>query len=254
MIDNDPEVFSSFWNISCPALPLTDLACLANGFPLIINLFPKTFLLLCKALLESPTDLFLSFDRQVRRNAGNRVDMNAAVCFHHFPGFARGKLRCLNDETDWLHLENVLLYECAAIEVAEFAKSEKPVNIDLCRLHDWHPRRPKNVIIETFDYDMPSIVADLKAGNYVRSYPKCPCHLAFRQQNSELEVTEVNAFGRDFVMHCSGTTTIKEIAAKLKPTYGTKMSDADFLTACQDAALELSQLELLAAIQPETPE
>ncbi|MBW2475871.1 MAG: cobalamin-dependent protein, partial [Deltaproteobacteria bacterium] len=130
MVDSDPEVFSSFWNIFCPALPLTELACLANGFPLIINLFPKTFLLLCKAFMESPADLFLSFVRQVDRTAGHMADMNAAKCFQHFPGFARAKLCGLQNETDWSHLENVLLYECAAIGVAEFAKSEKPVNID----------------------------------------------------------------------------------------------------------------------------
>jgi len=45
----DPELFSSFYNLPCRGLEIDELSRIAEGFPLLVNLFPRSFLLLCRA-------------------------------------------------------------------------------------------------------------------------------------------------------------------------------------------------------------
>lgn len=243
LIAADPEIFSSFWNLPCPGLALPELHRLAGGFPLLVTLFPKTFLLLCRALAVAPTTLFLAFDEQVR-GAGD-LSLDPPRCYRDFPVFARAQLERLPDDGGWAHLSEVLAYELAALDVAQFAKGEKTGNIDLQRREEWRPCRPAHVDLAAFRFDLPAIVADLRNGTVLPRYAPSPSWLVFRQQGSELEVTAVNEFGSALLARCDGRATLAELAGCLHAGYGAGLAPTDFLAACREAAAQLAGLGLL---------
>jgi radical SAM superfamily enzyme YgiQ (UPF0313 family) len=253
LIAADPEVFSSFWNLPCPGLPLPELYRLAEGFPLIVTLFPKSFLLLSRALGLAPTALFADFD-SYQQQAGGAGALSAPRCYTHFPPFARAHLAMLPAAGPWAHLAEVLAYETDALEVARFAKGEKAGNIDLQRLEEWRPRRPANVRVAAFRFDLPAIVADLKAGVVSAGYPEAPSWLVFRQEGAQLEVTAVNAFGFDLLARSDGATPLDELAAILQSAHGGNQPAAAFLAECHEAVRQLAALELLEPDCWTTPE
>ncbi|MGD0399844.1 MAG: radical SAM protein [Syntrophobacteraceae bacterium] len=61
LIDSDPDIFSSFYNVPCPAASLEELNLTANYFTIIATLYPRSFFLLSLELNRSILDLFLSF-------------------------------------------------------------------------------------------------------------------------------------------------------------------------------------------------
>ncbi|PLX86662.1 MAG: radical SAM protein [Desulfuromonas sp.] len=253
LIDAHPALFGSFFNLPCPGMELEELDLLARHFPLVVNLYPRSFLLLCLALEISPSVLFGRFLETVRR-AGERTEpsLNPADCDRHFGGFAARLLKEAGEE-GWAHLAEVVAYESRVLDVARFASSRIACNIDLCRLDRWRPQKPKNVLLAGFRYNLPAIVADLREGRYPRDYPQEPVWLVFRQGEDELEVTEVNDFGRDLLDQCTGEATVDEIAARLYPRYGREMERAEFFAACREAAGDLSELKFLTGDQPPDP-
>jgi len=244
LIESDPELFSSFWNLPCPGLPLAELHRLASDLPLIVTLFPKTFLLLTRALRLSPSALFRDFAAALLETAGE-VSLEASRCFRFFAQFATTRLQALPAAGDWAHLVDVLAYEMRTLDVAQFAKRKKTGNIDLQHLDKWHPQRPANVRIAEFRFDLPAIVADLKAGIVRERYPEQASCLVFRQQGSELQVSTVNAFGSEFLALCDGKNSLTEIAARLQPDHGAGQRSEAFFAVCCEAAQQLADLELL---------
>jgi radical SAM superfamily enzyme YgiQ (UPF0313 family) len=251
LIEADPEIYSSFWNLPCPALSLTELQRLANGFPLIVSLFPKTFLLLGRALEIVPTRLFADFDAFQQQVAG-AGELTAPRCHVHFPAFARTRLARRVADGAWDHLGEVLDYEVRALDVGRFAIGEKTGNIELQGLGDWRPQRPANVSIAGFRFNLPAIVADLKSGTVRPGYPQQPSLLAFRQSGSELLVTALNDFGGELLSLCDGSNTVEEVARRLQARYAAGLPEKDFLAACREAARQLAGLDLLA--RPVGPE
>lgn len=244
LIAGDPEIFSSFWNLPCPGLPLPELQRLAEGFPLLVTLFPKSFLLLGRALATGPTALFQEFDA-FQQLAGGAEALSAPRCYAHFPGFARARLADLAVEGEWDHLAELLDYEWHALDVARFAKGEKAGNIDLSRLDEWRPCRPAHVSVATFRYDLPAIVADLKAGVVKTRYVETACRLLFRQDGAQLEVAAIDPFGAELLSLCDGTATLAELAARLQKSHGHGQPDALFNTDCRAAIRQLAGLDLL---------
>lgn len=252
LIAADPEIFSSFWNLPCPGLPLPELHRLAGGFPLIVTLFPKSFLLLCRALAAAPTTLFLAFDKTVRGEGG--LPLDPPRCCREFPAFAGRQLATLAHDGTWAHLAELLVYEQTALEVAQFAKGEKTGNIDLHRLAEWRPCRPANVRVAAFRFNLPAIIADFKAGVVRSCYPVEPSWLAFRQDGAQLEVLAVNAFGFDLLTMSDGMTGFAALTARLHVVHGEDRPVAAFLAACRDAAQQLVALDLLESGLRRTPE
>ncbi len=253
LIGSDPEIFSSFWNLPCPGLPLPELYRLAEGFPLIITLFPKSFLLLARALAMPLTALFAAFDAFHQQAAGAGM-LTAPRCFQHFPDFARARLATLPAGAEWEHLGEVLDYEVHALDVARFAKGEKAGNIDLQRLDEWRPRRPANVRVAAFRFDLPAIVADLKDGLVSTHYSEKPSWLVFHQDGTQLEVTAINAFGADLLALCDGTASLAELVARLQGVHGQGQPHALFDSSCRDALRQLAGLDLLETSFPQPPE
>ena len=74
LIDSDPAIFCSFYNLPCPAGTLKELNEIASCFTIIASLYPRTFFLLSVELNEPIRDLFFAFLHFVpihRRDAAN---------------------------------------------------------------------------------------------------------------------------------------------------------------------------------------
>jgi radical SAM superfamily enzyme YgiQ (UPF0313 family) len=245
----DPAIHSSFYNLPCPGLPLPRLDRLARGFPLLVQLYPRSFLLLGRALAASPTLLFEAFLAFVAGQAGGReAEPTPADCRRHFPPFARAELARVAPAA-WPHLPEMIAYETCCLEVARFANNEIPGNIDLCNLAGWRPQRPRNVLTAAFRHDLPAIVADLRAGDIRPGYPEAPTWLVFRQQGTALTVDAVNEFGHDLLKLCGGGLSPAELAERLRPRYGGGMPAAAFDESCREALHRLAELELVAAAE-----
>jgi hypothetical protein len=253
LIAGDPELFSSFWNLPCAGLPLAELHRLASDFPLIVTFFPKTFLLLTRALRLSPSALFRDFAAALQEAAG-AVPLDAPRCYRFFPQFAAARQEALPAAGGWTHLAEVLAYEVHALDVAQFAKREKTGNIDLQHLDEWRPQRPDNVRLAEFHFDLPAIVTDLKAGIVRERYPEQASCLVFRQQGSELQVSTVNAFGAELLALCDGNSSLTDIAARLQPGHGAGQRPEEFFAACCDAAQQLAGLDLLEMTVEQQPD
>lgn len=253
LIAGDPELFSSFWNLPCPGLSLPELHRLAEGFPLLVTLFPKSFLLLSRAVSLPPTLLFTAFDGY-RQEVAGAGPLDAPRCFESFPGFVRSRLEALPAEGEWGHLAEILAYEVHALVVAEFAKGEKAGNIDLNRLDEWRPCRPANVVVAAFGFALAQIVADLKAGVVRPHYPEQPSWLVFRQDGTQLEVAAIDAFGGELLALSDGATSVAGLADRLHDAHGHGQPVDKFHASCRDAVCQLAGLELLETGIPIPPE
>jgi hypothetical protein len=111
----------------------------------------------------------------------------------------------------------------------------------------WQPAVSRNVLVAGFRYDLPAILADLGAGDIRERYPEAPCWLVFRQQGNELEVTAINDFGRDLLELCNGSLTTRQIADRLRLSYGATTDPDEFDNLCRQALRQLADLRLVAA-------
>jgi radical SAM superfamily enzyme YgiQ (UPF0313 family) len=251
LIQEDPLLFSSFYNVPCRGMSLGELHLLAGYFPLIVNLFPKSFLLLSLAADRSVSALFLNWLEWVRNREGRQeLFLTPRDCYEHFTRFAE---EVLTEEEikGWSHIREILRYEKAALEVGKFPETDRAGNIDLCRLEGWRPLCPRNVLIQGFENHVPGIIEDMKTGLFREEYPREETWLVFRQEENRLEVTEINDFGRDFLGLCDGAVTVEEIVERLFRRYGTNMEYSDFAGNCREALVGLWERNLLREAPPE---
>jgi len=243
----DPPLYSSFHNLPCPALSLTELDRLARFFPLLVQLYPRSCLLLARALGRSPGEIFADFFEFVcNREERSEPQLTAADCYRYFGPFAAARFAA-GPHGPWRHLPGLVDYETRAIEVARFANRDIPGNMDIYNPQGWHPTVPRNVLLAGFGFDLPAILADLKAGEIRESYPERPIWLVFRQRQDELEVTAVNDFGKDLLELCDGSHSPEEIAERLRHSHGAEMGMAEFNENCRSALQQLLELQLIAA-------
>jgi len=245
LINAYPILFSSFYNIDGKGLSLSELNLITTFFPLIIDLYPKSFLLLCMALKESVSDLFLSFLNWLKnRKRKQSISLTAADCYMHFTDFFECLLR-KSEISGWGHLTDIVKYETSSLKVGEFSPKNKRSNTDLYPTEKSRPERKKNVLVAGFEHNIPTIVEDLKAGVFSQEYPVDPVWIVFLHEDDELEVIEINDFGKDFLNLCDGSTNIRDIANMLYPLYSQDMDADDFVKECKEALAMLSDLKLL---------
>lgn len=245
LINGDRNVFSSFYNVPCKGMSLVSLHLLASFFPLVVNLYPKSFLLLTLASGESVSTLFMEWLNGVRvKEKREGLFLTAPDCYRHFTRFVEDRLQGSFPD-GWLHLRDVLDYETAAIEVGKFSGPERTGNIDLYGLKDWRPLRRRNVLVRGFERNVPCIIEDMKAGLFREQYPLEPVWLIFRQSANQLEVTEINEFGKDFLSRCDGSATVAEITGALFAQYGRDMDYGVFAEDCRKALMGLWEMNLL---------
>lgn len=242
MIDADPELFSSFYNLPCAGLELYELDLLANYFPLVINLFPKSFLLLCKALGESPSRLFEEFLDAADAAEGSGPELTPQACYRHFPTFAAERFYA---ESAWRHLPDVVRYETCCIEAARPGPPVATGNVDLSGSDSVGPERRPSVVLERFDFDLPFIVADMQQGHFLDQYNLEESWLVFHQVGEQLEVSAINQFGRDLLDLCDGSVKLDEIVDGLYHQYGSGMPFEEFRGDCREAISTFEQMCLL---------
>jgi len=248
----DPPLYSSFYNLPSPALPLVRLDRLARFFPLLVELYPRTTLLLSRALGLPLAGLFADFFARVQASeARKEATLSAADCYRHFPAFAEELMA--GSGPAWGHLPALLAYETSAIEVARFANGEICANIDIYTPREWRPATARNLLPARFDYDLPAILEDLRAGVFRRSYPPASTRLVFRQRGKELEVSAINDFAHDLLELCDGTRTPEQIAARLRPRHGAETAPGQFADLCRQALRQLAALDWVAAVDHQKP-
>lgn len=253
LINSDPIIFCSFYNLPCPAGALQDLNLIASYFHLLASFFPASFLLLAMDLRKSVSVLCLEWLHWLQHHTGRPVpQMLPQDCRNHFAEFALEKLQESTSHA-FVHLPDVLRYEGLCIEAGGAAgECDTDFHIDFSAMRESKPLRNEKVILGEFPFNIPDIILDLKAGVFRDSYPKQETFLVFRQERERLHVTEINDFGRDFLNLCDGRKNLEAISRELYPHYGAGMAPSDFYSSCVEAAEVLGQMKLLRVWRSET--
>ena len=245
LISSAPLLFSSFYNVPCQGVSLEQLHRIATYFPLIVRLYPRSFLLLALTLNCSVSDLFLRWLEWVRVKKGQEeTSLTPPDCYRYFPGFAEQILEGGQIE-GYSHLGEVVQYETASLDAGKCCRDERTGNVDLYQLREWKPLRKSNVVVRGFERNLPLIIEDMKRGVFEKDYPLSRTWLVFHQEGDQLEVTEINDFGKDFLNLCNGSATVEEIAGALFGQYGKDMDNPAFVEACREALMGLSEMNLL---------
>ncbi len=241
IINSDPRIYSSFYNMPCPGRSLEELNLIAGHFPLMVRFYPKSFLLLSLELGESVSDLFLRWLHWLQGHLGRRgLTLSPQDCFLHFREFASETL-IKQGKMVRKHFPNVLKYENTALEVGKFGPEKSMFHIDLSRIHEFKPIKSEKIIIEKFDFDLPGVILDLKSGNFEETYPIRETLLVFTQDDDMLDVSEINAFARDFIGLCDGNRTLQGISQELYKQYGQDVEPENFYDGCVEAVQVLGK-------------
>ena len=250
MIDSDPMIFSSFYNLPCPARPLEELNLIAAYFPLIVQFYPKTFLLLSLETGSSISDLFMEWLVWLRQRLKREVvTLSPQDCYLHFGEYVSHTLDG-KDKGFRPHFQDILKYETIALEVGKRDSGRTVFHIDLNRTEDLRPARNEQIIISEFDFDLPVIIMDFKAGDFRGEYPRQETLLAFQQTDNFLNVSEINSFTKDFINLCDGKTTLQAISRELYSRYGSNAKPGDFLGMCVEALQILGEKGFVLPLNP----
>ncbi len=248
LIESDPIIFSSFHNLECTGMQPAELDRLAGNFPLVVNLFPKSFLLLATALRESVSILFRKFAGHVA--AAERKDafgLSPGDCLQHLPSFV-GKSLENAQLNGWDHVPHVCSYEKLAAEMTGGQLCRAAATAVISPMDEWTPQRSGQAAVKEFPFNIPAIIADLKEGIFLRRYEREPVILVFVSRRSGLEVVEMNEFGRDLLACCNGSANLDGIAAGLYNRYGSGMDTEGFREECRDALEALESMEIVQRV------
>jgi radical SAM superfamily enzyme YgiQ (UPF0313 family) len=250
LIDSNPLLFSSFYNLPCAGLALDELHRLASFFPLIINLYPKSFLLLSIAVKESVSILFGRFLSEVQWIEGLAApDLTPEQCRKHLPPFIEKTLQ--NEAVSaWTYLPDIVKYENLFLDVGRPAGKITPATADLCRLDEQLPLRNEACLICTFNWNVADIIDDLKHGVYLDSYEMKTTIIVAFQKDGGIELTEINEFGRDLILLTNGKRPFEEVVEILAKRYGQGMDTQEFYFECSAALAQLIEMGTII-IHPE---
>ncbi len=247
IIDSDPMIYSSFYNLPCPGRSLEELNLIASHFPLMVRFYPKSFLLLSLELCESVSDLFLRWLHWLQGHLGRKgLTLSPQDCFLHFRAFVSNALT-KQGKMVRKHFLDVLKYEHTALEVGKFGPEKSIFHIDLSRIRELKPIKSEKIIIEKFDFDLPDVILDLKGGNFEKIYPARETLLVFTQDGDILDVSEINAFAKDLIGLCDGKRTLQSISQELYKQYGQDMKPEDFYDGCVEAVQVLGKKRYIAS-------
>lgn len=247
IIDSDPMIYSSFYNLPCPARSLEELNLIASHFPLMVRLYPKSFLLLSLELHESVSGLFLRWLHWLQGHLGRKeLILSPQDCFLHFREFVSDTLTKVGKPAR-KHFLDVLKYENTALEVGKFGPEKSVFQIDLSRIREFKPIQSEKIIIEKFDFNLPSVILDLKSGIFKETYPDQETLLVFTQDDDLLEVSEINFFVRDFLALSDGKRTVQSISQELRKQYGQDMDPEKFFDGCVEAVQVLGKKRYIAS-------
>ncbi len=243
LIDSRPDLFSCFYNIPCKGLGLKELDTIAKYFSIIVTDFPKTFLALSMIKESSITLLTLHFiDYISERKKANRSFITRKDIFTYMKSFISKQVL---QRFPWLR--DVMLYELtgyiASLRGYVLENNEKwePVSTDVVI-------KNKGLLVQRFKYDLSSIFSDLNDGLLRSDYISCETYMAFRHQNRELSVYEINEFGYDLIKNSNGQLDLKAISDILSHKYAKGKNEKGFLEAVLQAASELHRIGFIRGV------
>lgn len=244
LIDSEPEIFSSFHNLPCPAGSFERLNQTAIYFTVIAALYPRSFLLLGIESGMPVIDLFFNFlDRVLEKEK----EISPKACLTHFAEFAHEWLTGRETITaDFL--PELIRYETCLFQ-AGGSGSDSTFAIDPVGVDSLRPRRNRKIAIERFTYDIPSLILRFKCGQIPDTCAKRPVFLAFTRAPGGTRVREINEFGVDFLELCDGNNTLGDITDRLYLKYGVDKERGEFAASCAEAAAVLAGMELLNAVE-----
>ena len=272
LIDSDPAVFSSFYNVPCPAATLEELNETASYFTIIATLYPRSFFLLGLELNRPILDLFFAFLDRVAEDTekgghgdgswsghggirgqdpsppnGNLAQrrLTPQACVAHFSDFAAESL-ARHDILVRDFIPEVVKYETCLLAAGQAGPPPSPFHIDSSRIGDLKPLRNEKTLIERFTFDIPSLILEFQRGRFPDNCPRRAVFLAFTQAPGGTQVRQINEFGFDFLRLCDGQSTLEQIADQLYLKYGANKEREEFAVMCAEAAGTLADLEVLA--------
>ncbi|MFC1883964.1 B12-binding domain-containing radical SAM protein [Thermodesulfobacteriota bacterium] len=235
LINSDPSVFSSFYNLPCPGLSLQKLNIISSYFSLMVQFFPKTFFLLCRECDESVSDLFINWFKWVNIHLKRKEYINIPRDFYlHFEDFVSELLE-EKGTINTPHIYDIIKYEKISLEAAGVTEENQDFTLDIKNLKDLMPRKNNKVIIAKFDFDISVIIIDLKEGIYNKRYPNKETFLSFMQEEDILDVYEIDLFTKDFLESSDGKNDFDNICEELFPRYGKEMTWEKFYKSCVES-------------------
>jgi len=242
LIESEPLLFSSFYNLPCPGMSLVELNGIASFFPLMVALYPKSFLLLSLAVVESPSRLFARFLADVQSAEGHASPhLTPAECRNYLPSFIEKSLREANISS-WSHISDLIQYENMFLDVGEPALGKTTATADLCCLDAHLPLRDESIVVCDFNWNIADIVCDLKNGVYRDCYEREASVIVALRKEAGVELTEINDFGRDMLQLSNGSTPLEKIAEILYERYGEGMDTTVFAGECHTALAQLVEM------------
>ena len=241
MINASPAIFSSFFNLPCPAYPLDELNLMSSYFPLVVRFYPKTFLLLSLETDEFIADLFIQWLDWVKTRL-KRDDMivTSSDFYLYFSEFATGRLTKTNSLTR-PYFNDILEYENLALKVGKPAPPGEHFSIDLQDVNQFVAVKSSGAIMKGFDFEVPVIIMDFKAGRFQGKYKPKKTVLLFRQENDILEVVEINAFTESLLSLCDGKRPLRSVSMELHAKYGRGTTREAFFDSCVEAVQVLGK-------------
>ena len=217
LINSDPLLFSSFYNVRCRGVSLEELSTLAGYFPLMVQFFPRSFLLLSLEYRFSVSSLFIEWISYVGKMTSREApEFNAHDLYLHFAGFVE-IFRKRKAPLRLDYLGDVLKYEKLCLESAG-----RKATIGSIKAFEEGgilyavPSLSKGLIIERFDFDLPVIILDLKAGKFLERYEASPSNILFRHVGDQLETAQIDDDTKDFLTLCNGVRSLKDIIKRMK--------------------------------------
>lgn len=246
LIDSSPEIFSSFYNLPCPAAPLNDLNEIAAYFSILASLYPRTALLLVLETGLSISDIFFRFlDRVAELNGAGKRILTPHDCIARFETFSSGLLS-QKEQALRTYVPDILKYEKCMIRAGKMESASRSFHIDLNGMRDLRPLLSEKIVLEEFTFDIPDLIIEFKRGHYPETCAQKDVYLLFSPAQAEIDVREINRFGYDFLLLCDGQRSMATIADQLYPKYGKTMECEKFAALCADAAHTLADLNALA--------
>ena len=235
MINAFPDIFSSFYNMPCPAYPLEELNLLATYFPLMVRFYPKTLLLLSLETREFIADLFIQWLGWLKiKLKRESLMLSPSDCYLHFRDFVAERLAQLEKPTR-PYFQDMLEYENLSLKVGKPASPRGNFSINRIDKHRFVALKNSDAVVKEFDFDIPVIIMDFKAGRFQETYKPQKTLLLFRQEEDILDVVEINAFTRDLLARCDGESPLESVSEKLYPQYGRDMTREAFFDSCVEA-------------------
>jgi len=231
LIEEDAEIFCSFYNIEPTHLCLDFLDELAKDLPPILFYYAKSFFVLMKELGLSPTRLFLLWKEWLSRK-GLSGSLNLEEVLEYFKNFSEEIIE--GRDLTYAYLEDLILYDYTNGKLGreEVGYESDEVLLENLDIENLFPRKKRGVFLSDYSYDLKKVIRNLEEGNVVPVPPE-HTYLITTLRGYEMKVLSINSFGKELVNLCDGSRSLKDIVLKLTERFG-----LDDLNQVRDACIK----------------